>query len=194
LRMRLVQLASLLGPQPQPQHCSTVDELSTGSASDLLVTRQTSATPSTAPHSVQLTSRAFLDAAPPGIAVCHAGADLLMRACYMPETWGMRVRVCDSRGAPKEPRSSAGAGSGEDGGGGDVSGGDVSVGGLTGDGVELEIQDIAGPLCFQGGRWGAGAAALRELGPRAAWRRARSVACVVCGGAGTGNGLHASVI
>ncbi|KIZ00782.1 diaminopimelate decarboxylase [Monoraphidium neglectum] len=86
------------------------------------------------------------------IAVCHAGADLLMRACYMPETWGMRVRVCDSRGAPKEPRSSAGAGSGEDGGGGDVSGGDVSVGGLTGDGVELEIQDIAGPLCFQGDR------------------------------------------
>lgn len=58
------------------------------------------------------------------IAVTHVGADLFMRACYLPETWGLRVFVCDSQGAPKE--------------------------GV--EGVELVQQDVAGPLCFQGDR------------------------------------------
>lgn len=58
------------------------------------------------------------------IAVAHVGADLFMRACYLPETWGLRVFVCSSSGEPKEGRS----------------------------GVDLVQQDIAGPLCFQGDR------------------------------------------
>lgn len=62
------------------------------------------------------------------IAVTHVGADLCMRACYMPDTWGLRVFVCDSKGAPRE--------------------------GATG--VEAVVQDIAGPLCFQGDRLAVG--------------------------------------
>jgi diaminopimelate decarboxylase len=58
------------------------------------------------------------------IAVAHVGADLFMRACYLPETWGLRVFVCSSSGDPKE--------------------------GLNG--VDPVQQDIAGPLCFQGDR------------------------------------------
>lgn len=57
------------------------------------------------------------------IAVTHVGADLCMRACYMPETWGLRVFVCDSHGQQKEGRSQ----------------------------FEEVVQDIAGPLCFQVG-------------------------------------------
>jgi diaminopimelate decarboxylase len=58
------------------------------------------------------------------IAVTHVGADLFMRACYMPETWGLRVYICDSSGTPKEMQ----------------------------EGVEGVPQDVAGPLCFQGDR------------------------------------------
>jgi diaminopimelate decarboxylase len=55
------------------------------------------------------------------IAVTHVGADLCMRACYMPDTWGLRVFVCDAEGRQKEGAA----------------------------GVEDVVQDIAGPLCFQ---------------------------------------------
>jgi diaminopimelate decarboxylase len=58
------------------------------------------------------------------IAVTHVGADLFMRACYLPETWGLRVFLCSSNGSPKESQ----------------------------EGVETVPQDIAGPLCFQGDR------------------------------------------
>lgn len=58
------------------------------------------------------------------IAVTHVGADLFMRACYLPDTWGLRVFICDSSGAPKEGQ----------------------------EGVQLVAQDVAGPLCFQGDR------------------------------------------
>jgi hypothetical protein len=57
------------------------------------------------------------------IAVTHIGADLCMRACYMPDTWGLRVFVCDAAGRQKEGAA----------------------------GVEEVVQDIAGPLCFQVG-------------------------------------------
>lgn len=56
------------------------------------------------------------------IAVAHIGADLLMRMCYLPDTWLLRVFVCDADGNSRE-------GSADD-----------------ADWVE---QDIAGPLCFQ---------------------------------------------
>ncbi|KAI8473435.1 MAG: Orn/DAP/Arg decarboxylase 2 [Monoraphidium minutum] len=75
------------------------------------------------------------------IAVCHTGADLLMRTCYMPDTWGLRVRICGPDGAPKEAACAAGGGGG---GGADGGGGEGAV--------ELEVQDVAGPLCFQGDR------------------------------------------
>lgn len=57
----------------------------------------------------------------------------------MPETWGLRVRVCGPGGAPKEPGAPC-SGEGSNGGGGAEDGG----------GCNLEVQDIAGPLCFQG--------------------------------------------
>jgi diaminopimelate decarboxylase len=57
------------------------------------------------------------------IAVTHVGADLCMRACYMPDTWGLRVFVCDAEGRQKEGAA----------------------------GAEEVVQDIAGPLCFQVG-------------------------------------------
>jgi diaminopimelate decarboxylase len=57
------------------------------------------------------------------IAVTHVGADLCMRACYMPDTWGLRVFVCDAAGRQKEGAA----------------------------GVEEVVQDVAGPLCFQVG-------------------------------------------
>ena len=59
------------------------------------------------------------------IAVIQTGADLLMRACYMPETWGLRVFVCGIDGRAKEEEI------------------------LEDEWVE---QDVAGPLCFQGDR------------------------------------------
>ncbi|KAF6260810.1 diaminopimelate decarboxylase [Scenedesmus sp. NREL 46B-D3] len=62
------------------------------------------------------------------IAVAHLGADLCMRACYMPDTWGLRVFVCAADGAQKEGAP----------------------------GVETVVQDIAGPLCFQGDRLAVG--------------------------------------
>uniref|UniRef100_A0A383W8Q7 Orn/DAP/Arg decarboxylase 2 N-terminal domain-containing protein n=1 Tax=Tetradesmus obliquus TaxID=3088 RepID=A0A383W8Q7_TETOB len=62
------------------------------------------------------------------IAVTHVGADLCMRACYMPDTWGLRVFVCDAKGRQKEGAA----------------------------GVEEVVQDIAGPLCFQGDRLAVG--------------------------------------
>lgn len=62
------------------------------------------------------------------IAVTHVGADLFMRACYLPDTWGLRVFVCSSTGAPKEDQEH----------------------------VEHVSQDIAGPLCFQGDRLAVG--------------------------------------
>jgi hypothetical protein len=46
-----------------------------------------------------------------------------MRACYMPDTWGLRVFVCNAAGRQKEGVS----------------------------GVEEVVQDVAGPLCFQVG-------------------------------------------
>jgi diaminopimelate decarboxylase len=36
------------------------------------------------------------------IAVIHAGADLFVRAAYLPEVWSHRVTVHDASGAPKE--------------------------------------------------------------------------------------------
>jgi hypothetical protein len=52
------------------------------------------------------------------------GADLFMRACYLPDTWGLRVFVCDARGAPKTAGGAAGS--------------------------EMVPCSVAGPLCFQG--------------------------------------------
>eukprot|EP00879_Flechtneria_rotunda_P026788 GHRR01028613.1.p1 GENE.GHRR01028613.1~~GHRR01028613.1.p1 ORF type:complete len:250 (+),score=71.70 GHRR01028613.1:475-1224(+) len=68
------------------------------------------------------------------IAVTHVGADLCMRACYFPDSWGLRVFVCDQDGRPKEGNA----------------------------GVEQTVQDVAGPLCFQGDRL-----AVRRLMPKA---------------------------
>lgn len=60
------------------------------------------------------------------IAVCHLGADLLLRTCYLPDTWPCRVFVCGPQGASKEEDQPY---------------------------VEAwETWDIAGPLCFQGDR------------------------------------------
>ncbi|MCC6558141.1 MAG: diaminopimelate decarboxylase [Polyangiaceae bacterium] len=36
------------------------------------------------------------------IAVIHAGADLFLRAAYLPETWSHRISAHDPRGAPKQ--------------------------------------------------------------------------------------------
>lgn len=36
------------------------------------------------------------------VAVCHVGADLCMRACYLPDTWGLRVALYDASGNPKD--------------------------------------------------------------------------------------------
>ncbi|KAF8056213.1 lysA [Scenedesmus sp. PABB004] len=63
------------------------------------------------------------------IAVCHVGADLCMRACYLPSTYGLRVFLCDAAGAPREGAP----------------------------GAEAVVQDVAGPLCFQGDRLAVGA-------------------------------------
>ncbi len=68
-----------------------------------------------------------------------AGADLLMRSCYLPETWPLRLFICDPSGSSKE----AAAGPLHS----------CSGGGASGGWVE---QDIAGPLCFQGDRLAVG--------------------------------------
>jgi diaminopimelate decarboxylase len=60
------------------------------------------------------------------IAVVHAGADLLMRACYLPQQWSLRLFVVD--GATFSPRE------------------------LQASPPRLLLQDVAGPLCFQGDR------------------------------------------
>jgi diaminopimelate decarboxylase len=118
------------------------------------------------------------------IAVTHVGADLFMRACYLPDTWGLRVFVCDAAGAAKGSVCSRGAGGDsssrgcpssndpqqQEGGShhpqaaaaagchqGEVPGDE----GVTG----LVTQDIAGPLCFQGDRLAVAAALPRvEVG------------------------------
>ncbi len=95
------------------------------------------------------------------IAVCHTGADLLTRACYMPDTWGLRVAVCDGGGFPRDDKK------------GDRAQLRELVGKLLGraaaedkgaEGAELVVQDVAGPLCFQGG----------------GLRRLSTCLCVVC--------------
>jgi diaminopimelate decarboxylase len=61
------------------------------------------------------------------IAVCHAGADLLMRACYLPSQWSLRLFVVDGATfAPREREALKAA--------------------------PMLLQDVAGPLCFQGDR------------------------------------------
>jgi diaminopimelate decarboxylase len=54
------------------------------------------------------------------IVLQHAGADVLLRTVYHPDTWPLRVTVCDKHGVPKSM-----------------------------DGPLFET-DVAGPLCFQG--------------------------------------------
>jgi len=90
-----------------------------------------------------------------GCAVTHIGADLCMRACYLPETWALRVFLCDSNGRPKVAIGSTNVeaagviGGGREGAAGSAS--DTVAGGnvVFTEGV---VQDIAGPLCFQGDR------------------------------------------
>jgi diaminopimelate decarboxylase len=63
------------------------------------------------------------------IAVCHAGADLFMRACYLPAQWSMRLFIVDGRSfEPRELQQQ------------------------EGDKNEWRLRDVAGPLCFQGDR------------------------------------------
>eukprot|EP00775_Hariotina_reticulata_P014311 gene14311-38_t len=92
------------------------------------------------------------------IAVTHVGADLCMRACYLPETWALRVFLCDGTGRPKVAieganvtATGAAVGVGAD---SEAAAGSALTG-LAGGGVcctEGVVQDIAGPLCFQGDR------------------------------------------
>lgn len=77
------------------------------------------------------------------IAVCHIGADLFMRACYMPATWGLRVFICDASGRPKVAAAAAKVAAGE--------------AGQAAAEAEEVVQDVAGPLCFQGDRLAVGA-------------------------------------
>jgi hypothetical protein len=72
------------------------------------------------------------------IAVTHVGADLLTRACYMPDTWGLRVSVCDGVGTSKGVDAAAAA--------------EQPAGGAAGGGGGGVLTDVAGPLCFQGDR------------------------------------------
>ena len=58
------------------------------------------------------------------IAILHAGADLLLRECYLPEDWRRDVAVCDARGWLK--------------------------GGTGPQAQALEPTLLAGPLCFSG--------------------------------------------
>lgn len=75
------------------------------------------------------------------------GADLLMRACYMPGNWGLRAFIHDAGGACKGGEAAAPA---KDAPAGPAAGSrepcdaDSSGGGV--------LTDIAGPLCFQGDR------------------------------------------
>jgi diaminopimelate decarboxylase len=123
------------------------------------------------------------------IAVTHVGADLFMRACYLPDTWGLRVFVCDAGGAPKGRVCSRGGSSNSGSKCGPSSNNSdhphqqegqqqqghshhpqaaadaaaAREGPSTEEGVTgLVTQDIAGPLCFQGDRL-AVAAALPEV-------------------------------
>lgn len=126
------------------------------------------------------------------IAVTHVGADLFMRACYIPDAWGLRVFVCDAGGAPKGRVCSRGGGSSSSSSGKCGPSSNKSdhqhqqqgqqqqahqqqghshhpqpaadaAAASTEEGVTgLVTQDIAGPLCFQGDRL-AVAAALPEV-------------------------------
>lgn len=90
-----------------------------------------------------------------GIAVIHTGADLLTRACYMPDTWGLRVRVCGPGGEPKEPAAAAGEQAQQ----AQTAGQQEQEEGGSGSSDGLVVQDIAGPLCFQGAMQARAAAA-----------------------------------
>lgn len=74
-------------------------------------------------------------------AVTHVGADLLMRCCYLPDTWGLRVFVCDSRGHSKLGATAE-----------EQQGSDMPEGSMCGKRAGWVITDVAGPLCFQGDR------------------------------------------
>ena len=56
------------------------------------------------------------------IVIQHIGADLLLRTCYLPEAWPLRMFVCNPDGSFKES---------------------------SGDDKEV-VCDVAGPLCFGG--------------------------------------------
>ncbi len=97
------------------------------------------------------------------IAVIHTGADLLMRTCYLPETWSLRVFVCDGTTGTSREAAADGAAGGKAGGAeaaaargkGGGSGGPAGIGDAAAEEEDACCwldQDVAGPLCFQGDR------------------------------------------